>query len=63
MRMGSFILGISIGIIIPFLLILVYIVTTFGWDLIPIIINFIDRNVSYQDIISLGQYLDIFRYF
>jgi hypothetical protein len=56
MGIASFILGIGVGIIITFLLILGYIVTTFGWDFIPVLMNFMDGNVSYQDILSLGQY-------
>ncbi|RBQ22974.1 hypothetical protein ALNOE001_12340 [Candidatus Methanobinarius endosymbioticus] len=56
MGMGSFILGIVVGIIIAFILLLAYIVATFGWDFLPILMNFMDENISYQDIMNLGQY-------
>lgn len=56
MGMGSFILGVVVGIVITFLLILAYIVNTFGWDFLPILINLLDGNVSYGDIMSLGHY-------
>lgn len=56
MGMGSFILGVIVGVIIAFVLILAYIVTTFGWDFLPILINLLDGNVIYGDIMSLGHY-------
>ena len=56
MGMLSFILGVTVGIIIAFLFILAYIVSTFGWDFLPILINLLDGNVSYGDIMSLGRY-------
>jgi hypothetical protein len=38
------------------LLIIGYIVSTFGWDFLPIIMNLMDGNVSYQDIMQLAGY-------
>ena len=56
MGMISFILGVVAGIIIAFLLILYYIVNTFGWEFIPLLLNMLDGNVSFNDIMNLGRY-------
>jgi len=56
MGIMSFILGVSVGIVITFLFILAYIVSTFGWDFLPILLNLLDGNVSYGDIMSLARY-------
>jgi len=56
MGIASFILGIVTGIIIAFILILAYIVYTFGWDFLPILLSLLDGNISYGDILNLGHY-------
>ena len=56
MAMGSFILGIIVGIILTLTLILIYIIHTFGMGFIPILLNLLDGNVSFNDMMSLGQY-------
>lgn len=56
MGMGSFIIGVIVGIIITFAFILAYIINTFGVDFLPILLNLLDGNVSYGDIMSLGHY-------
>jgi hypothetical protein len=56
MAMGSFILGIITGIIITFAFILFYIVSLFGWDFIPLLLNILGGNPSIDDIMNLGRY-------
>lgn len=56
MGFGSFILGIVVGFIIALLFILLYIVNTFGWDFLPILMNLMDGNISYSDIMQLAHY-------
>ena len=56
MGMGSFILGIGVGVILTFALILVYIVNTFGWDFIPILLSVADGKVSYGDIMNMARF-------
>lgn len=56
MGLGSFIVGVIVGIIITLVIIIAYIVTNFGWDFLPILMNLMDGNVSYNDIMQLAHY-------
>jgi hypothetical protein len=56
MGLISFISGITLGIGIGFVLVFAYIVYTFGWDFIPILLSIMDGNVSFEDMMGLGRY-------
>jgi hypothetical protein len=56
---GSFIIGIIIGFILAFILIAIFIIHTFGMGFISMLPNFLDGNVSFNDLMELAKYFGV----
>ena len=56
MGAGSFIVGLIVGFVAAFAFIIFYIVNTFGWDFLSILMTFADGNISFDDVMGLARY-------